>query len=128
MTRGGHEVVEGQAFPLQVLQVGFAVPDDHDGDPVSDSAHPRGASVDRRESQGQHGEHSDGEDSARHGHVVLRDPLLHEITHGHEQHELEGAQFADTRPADESSDSPQEQEEDQRADHDLHQGTSQASK
>ncbi|WP_253250045.1 hypothetical protein [Rhodococcus sp. BUPNP1] len=95
---------------------------------MGDPTHPRRTSVDQRERQRQHREDTDGEDRARHGHVVLRDPLLYEITHHHEKHELEGAQFADARPADETGDPPQEQEQDDRADHDFHQGTSQVSK
>ncbi|MFE7421822.1 hypothetical protein [Rhodococcus sp. NPDC057529] len=51
--------------------------------------------------------------------------MLHEVTHDDIENKLEGTQFPDGRPSDDAGDHPQEQEDDRRPDHDLHQGTNQ---
>src|SRR4029434_8227075 len=70
------------------------------------------------------GERPAGEHGARDGEVVLRDPLLDQVAEDDPEHEVEGLERRELAPPDGARHEPDEQEERDGAEDDVHYGKS----
>lgn len=116
------QVVVGETFAADGSAVGDAPGDDDDGSARDDRVEATGSRVEPGEDDREAGHRADGEDRSGDRGVLACDALLDEVAHGDEDDELERAELAESRAADDACDGPEDEEDDGGANDGLHGG------